>query len=156
MDEGEIYTRADGKRVRRVKRSNSSSGKDAALAGLDTKNENSNSQRTRRVVRSNSSQGDKGGGDKPVRRIKRSSSSHASSSHSRGGLAGLLGKDDDKSVRRVRRSNSTHSGMAGKAGSLSGFLAKDGNESKPKISGSRSVGYSEGEVYTRADGKKGE
>ena len=150
MDEGEIYTRADGKRVRRVKRSTSS--KDAALAGLDTKNEN----RTRRVVRSNSSQGDKGGDNKPVRRIKRSSSSHASSSQSRGGLASLLGKDDDKSVRRVRRSNSTHSGMAGKAGSLSGFLAKDGNESRPKISGSRSLGYSEGEVYTRADGKKGE
>jgi hypothetical protein len=169
--EGEVYTRADGKRVRRIKRSGSGhglSGQEGSVAGTEAKDENSGTPKVRRIVRSNSSHGgskdadneakdEKSDGQK-VRRIKRSNSSHAGSSSKGGSLAGLLTKDekgDPQKGRRIRRSSSTHSGLGRQGGSLSGFLAKDENSaSRPKFSGSRSVGAGEGEIYTRADGKK--
>ena len=140
--EGEIYTRADGKRVRRIKRSNSSHGassnKEGSVPVFEGKDE-------------------KGDGQK-VRRIRRSNSSHAATSSKGSTLSGLLAKDEKgnpQKVRKVKRSSSSHSGMSNKTGSLSGFLAKDENEPRPKMSGSRSVGAGEGDIYTRADGKKG-
>lgn len=139
--EGEIYTRADGKRVRRIKRSNSSHGassnKEGSTSVLEGKDEKTDGQK--------------------VRRIRRSNSSHAATSSKGSSLSGLLAKDDKGNpqvVRKIKRSSSSHSGMSNKAGSLSGFLAKDENGTRPKISGSRSVGAGEGEIYTRADGKK--
>jgi hypothetical protein len=163
--DGEVYTRADGKRVRRVKRANS--GVDDALLGVEAKNDNS--QRVRRIVRSNSSHAgssdnlsplvskdEKGDGPK-VRRIRRSNSSHVGSTHSRGGSLADE-KDNSQRVRRINRSSSSHSGLTGKAG-LAGFLAKDENDdniAKEKMTGSRSVGAGEGEIFTRGDGKKGE
>ena len=163
--EGEIYTRADGKRVRRVKRS--ASGKDGAISG-EGKDEDGG-QRVRRLVRSNSSHagsssnlaGEKSDAPK-VRKIRRSNSSHAGSSHRDRSLAGLVSKDENgdpqRVVRRIKRSNSSHSGMQqGNSGSLSGFLSSDQkSDPKSKLSGSRSVAAGEGEIYTRADGKKGE
>ena len=123
-------------------------GKGEELAG----NDNSG----RRLVRSNSGQGGSSGnltsedGKKVVRRvIRRSNSSHAGSTHRRS----LITKDDNgEPLRRVKRSNSSH-GARTASGSLSGFLGKD-EKSGSKMSGSRSL--AEGEVYTRADGKKGE
>jgi len=169
--EGEIYTRADGKRVRRIKRSNSShtgsSSKDDSLSGLEAKADNSGTQRVRRIVRSNSSHAGSSskegalsglGDGQRVRRIRRSNSSHVGSSIKGGSLSGLIAKDDKSDpqrVRRVKRSNSTHSGLSSKGGALSGFLAQDEkDDSRPRITGSRSVGAGEGEIYTRADGKK--
>ena len=160
--DGDVYTRADGKRVRRVKRSNSGTGD--ALSGVDARNDNS--QRLRRVVRSNSSHSrsvdnlsplaskDEKSDSPKVRRLRRSNSSHAGSTHSRS-IGGLSPKGGEK-VRRIKRSSSSHSRMTGKEG-LAGFLGKDDtDDKKAKLSGSRSVGAGEGEVYTRDDGKKGE
>lgn len=151
--EGEIYTRADGKRVRRIKRT--VSGKDGGLSSPDGGN-GDNSQRTRRIVRSNSAQGSSSnlaGGQKVVRRVvRRSNSSHAGSQHRRS----LVGKDEPQ-VRKIKRSSSSHSGMNAKEGSLSGFLAQgEKSDTRSKLSGSRSLAAGEGEIYTRADGKKGE
>lgn len=153
--EGEIYTRADGKKVRKVRRS--SSAKDGALAAMEATADGT--PKLRRLVRSNSSAGSSsnlaGLDDGPKRRIKRSNSSHAGSTHRRGTLSGLLAKDE-KGGRRIKRSSSSHSGMPNKDSSLSGFLANDQkNDSRSKLSGSRSIGAGEGQVYTRADGKKG-
>jgi hypothetical protein len=102
------------------------------------------------------SKDEKGDGPK-VRRIRRSNSSHVGSTHSRGGSLADE-KDNSQRVRRINRSSSSHSGLTGKAG-LAGFLAKDENDdniAKEKMTGSRSVGAGEGEIFTRGDGKKGE
>ena len=157
--ENEIYTRADGKKVRRVKRT--SSGKDGALISSNTNSDD----RVRRPVRSNSGQGSssnlsaQGDGKRVVRRVfRRSNSSHAGSTHGRS-LGGLDGKDENGvPIRKIKRSSSSHSMAGTKEGSLSGFLSKgEKNESsRSKLSGSRSLAAGEGEVYTRADGKKGE
>jgi len=169
--EGEVYTRADGKRVRRIKRSGSGhglSGQEGSVAGTEAKDENSGTPKVRRIVRSNSSHGgskdadseakdEKSDGQK-VRRIRRSNSSHAGSLSKGGSLAGVVTNekgDPHKGRRKIGRSSSTHSGLGRQGGSLSGFLAKDENtDLRPKFSGSRSVGAGEGEIYTRADGKK--
>ena len=155
--EGEIYTRADGKKVRRVRRT--ASGKDGGLVRTDSA-KGDNSQRVRRLVRSSSAQGSSSnlaGNQKVVRRVvRRSNSSHAGSQHRRS-LDGLVGKDEPQ-MRKVKRSSSSHSGMVEKGqSSLGGFLAQ-GEKSAPKskLSGSRSLAAGEGETYTRADGKKGE
>lgn len=145
--EGDIYTRADGKKVRRVRRT--TSGKGEELAG----NDNSG----RRLVRSNSGQGGSSGnlasedGKRVVRRVvRRSNSLHAGSTHRRS----LISKDENgEPVRRIKRSNSSH-GARTANGSLSGFLGNDEKSGGKKLSGSRSL--AEGEIYTRADGKKGE
>ena len=120
---------------------------------------------------------------KRVRRVRRSSSTHAGSGSKGGTLAGFIEKDKDDSdtkskksgsrsvgkgdgvKRSVRRSSSLHAGSMSQAASLSGFLSKnDKSDTKSKKSGSRSVGALEsrsvgaieGSVYTRSDGKKGE
>ena len=144
-NEGEIYTRADGKRVRRVKRSKSE---------LPSKADNDDNGPERRVRRSNSSgAGSTGKGGSltgrrsPGRQVKRSNSSHAASP----------GKEEDGEPRRGRntkRSKSPHVRSSSKSGNtLSGFLEKE--KSSSKLGASRSVGAAEGEIYTRADGKKG-
>merc|ERR1712021_282967 len=101
---------------------------------------------------------DENSGTPKVRRIRRSNSSHAGSLSKGGSLAGLVTNekgDPHKGRRKIGRSSSTHSGLGRQGGSLSGFLAKDENtDLRPKFSGSRSVGAGEGEIYTRADGKK--
>jgi hypothetical protein len=65
---------------------------------------------------------------------------------------------DGTKVRRVKRASSVGAAQGSTAKSLSGFLSQgldNKSESKlSKLSGSRSVG-GEGEVYVRADGKKG-
>ena len=70
---------------------------------------------------------------------------------------------DGKKVRRIKKSvSSSGASLQGSQTkkSLSGFLSQGDNskgESKlAKLSGSRSVAGGEGEVYVRADGKKGE
>jgi hypothetical protein len=63
---------------------------------------------------------------------------------------------DGKKVRRVKRA--TSASAQGNTKTLEGFLSSgsDKGESKlSKLSGSRSVG-GEGDIYIRADGKKGE
>jgi hypothetical protein len=69
---------------------------------------------------------------------------------------------DGKKVRRVKKTTSPNaSSLTGELSpkkTLSGFLSNDGNngESKlAKLSGSQSVSGGEGEIYVRADGKKG-
>jgi len=64
---------------------------------------------------------------------------------------------DGKRVRRVKKSKSSSNGSSSKGSSLSGFLDQDEKSSpRSRMSGSRSVGAGEGEIHTRADGKKGE
>ena len=103
--------------------------------------------------------------------------SKASSSKSLSKEGEIYTRSDGKRVRRVKRAKSTASqGVdSGSSGSLSGFLSQD-TSTQSKMSGSRSVGAGgksrrsgsrsvgagdqsvgagEGEIYTRADGKKG-
>jgi hypothetical protein len=102
--------------------------------------------------------------------------SKASSSRSLSKEGEIYTRSDGKRVRRVKRAKSTSQGVdSGSSGSLSGFLSQDtstqskmsgsrsvGAGEKSRMSGSRSVGAvdrsvgaGEGEIYTRADGKKG-
>lgn len=67
-------------------------------------------------------------------------------------------RDDGKKVRRVQRASSAGVPQGSTTKSLSGFFSKGDSNSESKLaklSGSRSVG-GDGEVYVRADGKKGE
>jgi hypothetical protein len=62
---------------------------------------------------------------------------------------------DGKKVKRVKRASSASGELLAKPRTLSGFLSKDDTtKSQSKLSGSRSVG-GEGDIYIRADGKKG-
>lgn len=72
---------------------------------------------------------------------------------------------DGKKVRRVKKSSSASGASLNEGGgspkkTLSGFLSggdRDKGQSKlGKLSGSRSLAGGEGEIYVRADGKKGE
>mmetsp|Transcript_28963 Transcript_28963/g.69928 ORF Transcript_28963/g.69928 Transcript_28963/m.69928 type:complete len:2087 (-) Transcript_28963:128-6388(-) len=140
--EGEIYVRADGKKVRRVKKSKSGSGK--SLAGFLDGNE------TKKSSKLKGSQSVAGDGEiyiradgKKVRRVKKSSSSSVSGppASSSGSVGGEVKKKK----------------------TLGGFLD---NEDRPraKFGGSASVAGDQiavtkersltGEVYVRSDGKK--
>ncbi|KAL3943228.1 MAG: hypothetical protein SGBAC_002718 [Bacillariaceae sp.] len=138
--DGEVYVRADGKKVRRVKKSKSGSG--SSLGGFLDGNESKKSSKMK------GSQSVVGDGEiyiradgKKVRRVKKSSSSSVSGPPSSSGSVG--GEPRKKS--------------------LGGFLD---NEPRPraKLGGSASVAGDQiavtkersltGEVYVRSDGKK--
>lgn len=136
--DGEIYTKPDGTRVRRVKRASSASA----------------------TATANSLQGFLGSGSNHggPRRSK--------GSQSVAGEGEIYVRADGKKVRRVKRSVSSAGGsVAGGDSSgknLDGFLS--GKGSRPKVGGSASVAGDmiavnkesslTGEVYVRADGKK--
>lgn len=142
--EGEIYVRADGKKVRRVKRATSASAAQVAAGGLS---------------------GFLSGGDEQQKgesRLKK-----MSGAQSVAGDGEIYVRADGKKVRRVRKSVASGAPATAAAGeekkSLTGFLEK-GGPSKPKMGGSASVAGDQiavrqensltGEVYVRADGKK--
>lgn len=150
-DEGEIYIREDGKKVRRVKRSNSSHSRADTLSGFLKKDENKTSSRKL--------SGSRSVGDAGSRSVMRSKSSNTRPSKRRGSMGGgSVGGDDlRRGVRRVQSQSAPAPAAIRKNPSLAGFLANDDDgDSRPKFSGSRSIGAAEGEIYTRADGKRGE
>eukprot|EP00339_Tiarina_fusa_P012646 CAMPEP_0117009208 /NCGR_PEP_ID=MMETSP0472-20121206/8431_1 /TAXON_ID=693140 ORGANISM="Tiarina fusus, Strain LIS" /NCGR_SAMPLE_ID=MMETSP0472 /ASSEMBLY_ACC=CAM_ASM_000603 /LENGTH=1991 /DNA_ID=CAMNT_0004711433 /DNA_START=103 /DNA_END=6075 /DNA_ORIENTATION=- len=134
--DGDIYVRADGKKVRRVKRASSAAAGSTSLAGFLSGAENEKGE---------------------------SKLSKLSGSRSVSGDGEVYVRADGKKVRRVKKSSgsSVASADAGTK-SLSGFL--DSKPSKPRVGGSASVAGDQiavskdasltGEVYVRADGKK--
>eukprot|EP00980_Cylindrotheca_fusiformis_P031792 scaffold26981_cov157-Cylindrotheca_fusiformis.AAC.1 len=138
VEEGEVYVRADGKKVRRVKKS-AAKGSGSSLSGfLDNKTDSTS-------AKLKGSQSVSGDGEiyiradgKKVRRVKKSSAASV------GGSGASVGGEPKKK-------------------SLTGFLEKDGTP-RPKMGGSASVAGDQiavtkersltGEVYVRADGKK--
>eukprot|EP00934_Nitzschia_sp_Nitz4_P001588 Nitzschia sp. Nitz4//scaffold64_size103689//38157//44477//NITZ4_004432-RA/size103689-processed-gene-0.77-mRNA-1//1//CDS//3329556118//1588//frame0 len=168
--DGEVYVRADGKKVRRVKKSSA-----GTVAG-DTP---SSSRNLDGFLDSGKSGGRKVGGSasvagdqlnvhspsgeiyvradgKKVRRVKRSTVA-ASDENSE-----IITRPDGTKVRRIRKpkpaDGSTPTSADGSNAGLSGFLEAGSpkGSSKPKL-GSNSVAgdqHLEGEIYIRPDGKK--
>ena len=140
--EGEIYIRADGKKVRRVRRTTSSkANNDGGSAGLGS------------FLSKSSSDGPKLSGAATVTGATSTPSSSSSKKPEEGEV--YINKNGKK-VRRVRR---TTSGTAqSPAGDLAGFLDKPGNNpGAPKYGGasvSGSTPTQDGEIYIRPDGKK--
>lgn len=138
VEEGEVYIRADGKKVRRVKKSAAKGG--SSLSGFLDNNTDPKSAKLK------GSQSVSGDGEiyiradgKKVRRVKKSSAASV------GGSGASVGGEPKKKK------------------SLTGFLEKDGAP-RAKMGGSASVAGDQiavtkersltGEVYVRADGKK--
>ncbi|KAG7361625.1 subunit CCDC53 of endosome WASH complex [Nitzschia inconspicua] len=140
--DGEIYTRADGKKVRRIKKTPSASG--ASLTGEGP------AKKTLSGFLNKSESG-----------LAKSSGSQSVA----GGEGEVYVRADGKKVRRVKKSSisSVVSEDASTKKSLSGFL-ENSDKPKLKIGGAASVAGDQiaiskessltGEVYVRADGKK--
>eukprot|EP00529_Nitzschia_sp_RCC80_P002260 CAMPEP_0113508630 /NCGR_PEP_ID=MMETSP0014_2-20120614/37128_1 /TAXON_ID=2857 /ORGANISM="Nitzschia sp." /LENGTH=1734 /DNA_ID=CAMNT_0000404373 /DNA_START=378 /DNA_END=5580 /DNA_ORIENTATION=- /assembly_acc=CAM_ASM_000159 len=126
---GEIYTRADGKKVRRVKKSSLSSS--SSVAGGE--------EQVEIITRPDGTK---------VKRIRRIKPKDGSASSVSNGTSSTAAKDSSSTS---EKSDSIKSGLSGFIGSSSP------SATKKKFSGSHSVAgdkHVEGEIYVRADGKK--
>lgn len=128
---GEVYVRADGKKVRRIKKSPVGTVSSAASVGGD--------ENVEIITRPDGTR---------VRRIKKPKPTASPAENSTGTTSTAATAD----------SASTNGGAAGGGGGLSAFLGNPTNDlGSKKFSGSHSVAgdqHLEGEIYVRADGKK--
>ncbi|KAL3921977.1 MAG: hypothetical protein SGILL_002455 [Bacillariaceae sp.] len=166
--EGEVYVRADGKKVSEDPSKKSLSGfleksdkpklrvgGSASVAGDQIAVSKESSLTGEVYVRADG---------KKVRRVKKSSASSVSGDDS----SEIITKPDGTKVRRIRKTKasggsssssvveSTTKEQPASGGGLAGFFGKSPKSSKSRFSGSQSVGgdHLEGEIYVRADGKK--
>ena len=126
---GEIYTRADGKKVRRVKKSSLSSS--SSVAGGE--------EQVEIITRPDGTK---------VKRIRRLKPKDGNASSVSNGTSSTVARDPSTTS---EKSDSNQSGLSGFIGSSSP------GGTKKKFSGSHSVAgdkHLEGEIYVRADGKK--
>ena len=166
--EGEIYVRADGKKVRRVKKSVASgaasvSGNPPEKKTLGGFLENSGGSRPRQggsasvagdmiaISKDASLTGEvyvRADGKK-VRRVRKSAASEDN--------VEIITRPDGTKVRRIKKTKPADSSNTSVGGQLSGFLDKDAAEQPKAFSGSNTVAgdqHLEGEIYVRPDGKK--
>lgn len=167
--DGEIYVRADGKKVRRVKKSSGSvASEDPSRKSLDGFLGNGTNGKPR-IGGSASVAGDQlainkessltgevyvRADGKKVRRVKKSTASAAPDDN-----VEIIVRPDGTKVRRIRKTRpadapSTTAAETPSNSGLSGFLDASSSESKPSLSGSRSVSTPGEEIYVRPDGKK--
>ena len=137
-DEGEIYIRPDGKKVRRVRRSPSTKVSNGGSAGLGSFLASSSSDSASKILDSATVTGATSTPDKKAEEGE------------------VYINKDGKKVRRVRRTGSSTAQSS--AGDLAGFLDKPGSVGTSRKSGGASVSGStptqDGEIYIRPDGKK--
>ena len=147
--DGEVFRRADGKLVRRVKRSVSSSA--SAAGTMSTKSSSKESAGLGSFLSNSPAD--------PKSRMSGSATVTGATSTSKSEQSEVYINKDGKKVRRVKRSVSS-SAQKTSSGALSGFMDKQSTSLGPKkLSGSASVSGStpstqQGEVYINKDGKK--
>eukprot|EP00522_Entomoneis_paludosa_P003427 CAMPEP_0172474322 /NCGR_PEP_ID=MMETSP1065-20121228/69300_1 /TAXON_ID=265537 /ORGANISM="Amphiprora paludosa, Strain CCMP125" /LENGTH=2018 /DNA_ID=CAMNT_0013232501 /DNA_START=332 /DNA_END=6388 /DNA_ORIENTATION=+ len=171
--QGDVYIRADGKKVRRVKRSASSAASASSPITSSTKEvskEKESAKEAPGADKKSSLSGFLGTNASPAGSKKSGSATVSGDGRNQEGEIYI--RPDGKKVRRVRRAKSSAASASGSASvspststnkespGLGGFLSKSAIEAGPKNSGAATVTGAtsskdkEGEVYIRPDGKK--